>query len=99
MAYFDYNDINLIPRLCIVKSRNECDTSVKFGKHKFLLPVVPANMECVINEELAVRLAKHGYFYIMHRFNTDVVKFAKHMISCDCYVSISVGVVDVIIVL
>ena len=90
--YFDYNDINLIPRLCIVKSRNECDTSVKFGKYKFLLPVVPANMECVIDDDLCIKLAKHKFFYIMHRFNTDVVKFAKKMIAHDCYVSISVGV-------
>jgi GMP reductase len=92
MPYFDYNDINLIPRMCVVKSRNECDTSVQFGKRKFLLPVVPANMECVIDEDLAIKLASHNFFYIMHRFNTNVVQFAKKMITHNCYISISVGV-------
>ena len=89
---FDYNDINLIPRMCVVKSRNECDTSFRFGNLYFRLPVVPANMECVINEELAVKLAQHHYFYIMHRFNVDVVGFCKKMISENLFTSISLGV-------
>ena len=92
MNYFDYNDMNLIPRMCIVKSRNECDTGFRFGYLNFCLPVVPANMECVIDEELCIKLAKNQYFYIMHRFNTDVVKFSKKMIDNGCYISISVGV-------
>jgi len=92
MSYFDYNDINLVPRMCVVKSRNECDTSTSFGKYKFMLPIVPANMECVINEEICMKLAKHNYFYIMHRFNTDIVKFCKNMISHNYFTSISVGV-------
>ena len=55
--YFDYNVMNLIPKMCIVNSRNECDTSTEFGPYKFKLPVVPANMECVINKEIAYNLA------------------------------------------
>jgi GMP reductase len=89
---FDYNNINLIPRRCVVNSRNECDTSIRFGKHKFILPVVPANMECVINEEVALKLAKNNYFYIMHRFNVDLVKFCEKMKDNRCYSSISLGV-------
>ncbi len=88
---FDFNDINLVPRKCIVTSRSECDTSVKLGSFTFNLPIIPANMECVIDEEIADGLAKNGYFYIMHRFgNTDV--FIKKMKDMDNYVSISVGV-------
>ena len=30
---FDYESMNLIPKKCIVNSRSECDTSVKFGPH------------------------------------------------------------------
>ena len=89
---FDFEHMNLEPRMCIVESRSECDTSVQFGKHKFKMPVVPANMECVINKELAVNLAKNGYFYIMHRFDVDIVEFAKYMMLNECYTSISVGV-------
>ena len=58
MRRFDYQDINLIPRLCIVNSRSECDTRVKLGSHVFNMPVVPANMECVINSEIAIKRSK-----------------------------------------
>jgi len=92
--YFDYDDINLIPRKCIVNSRSECDTSVKFGNYTFKLPVVPANMETVINEELSVKLADNGYFYIMHRFGTDNKKFITDMHEKGLIASISVGVND-----
>ena len=74
---FDFEDINLQPQMCIVDSRSECDTSVKFGNHTFKLPVIPANMECVIDENLAEKLASDGYFYIMHRFGVDVIQFIK----------------------
>ena len=29
---FDYEDIQLIPNKCIIKSRSEADTTVTFGK-------------------------------------------------------------------
>ena len=65
-ANFDYNHINLIPKKCIVSSRSECNTSIQFGKYSFKLPVIPANMECVIDENLAEELAKNNYFYIIY---------------------------------
>jgi GMP reductase len=67
---FDFEQINLIPQKCIVESRSECDTSVKLGNFTFKMPVIPANMECVIDHSLALELGKKGYFYIMHRFLT-----------------------------
>ena len=66
---FDYEDIQLIPAKCIVKSRTECDTTVKLGNYTFKLPVVPANMQTIIDEKIAEQLAEKGYFYIMHRFH------------------------------
>ena len=92
MSYFDYEDITLVPNMCIVDSRTECDTSVQLGKNKFKIPVIPANMECVIDEELAVKLAENNYFYIMHRFNIDILYFIKKMKSSSLYSSISIGV-------
>jgi GMP reductase len=89
---FDYANINLAPKMCVVNSRSECDVSTTFGKYTFNLPVMPANMECVINEDLAKKLAKHNYFYVMHRFNIDVVKFCREMITHNYFTSISVGV-------
>lgn len=90
--HFDFQDINLIPRKCIVGSRSECDTSIQLGKRRFLMPVIPANMECVINDEIAIKLASAGYFYVHHRFNTDVIAFSEKMKSLSLPVSISIGV-------
>jgi GMP reductase len=89
---FDFQDINLIPRKCVVDSRNECVTTVKLDKHTFQLPVVPANMECVINDEIAVKLAEAGYFYVHNRFTTDIVAFSKMMKGKGLPISISIGV-------
>lgn len=89
---FDYNDINLLPKFCIVDSRSECDTSILFGGHKFKLPVVPANMQCVIDEALAIKLSQNGYFYILHRFDVDAIKFTSKMKEMNLIASISIGV-------
>lgn len=90
---FDYEDIQLIPAKCIVNSRSECDTSVQLGGHKFRLPVVPANMQTIIDETIATKLAEGGYFYIMHRFHPEKrIAFIKDMQAKGLIASISVGV-------
>ncbi|AJH77731.1 MULTISPECIES: GMP reductase [Heyndrickxia] len=90
---FDYEDIQLIPEKCIVNSRSECDTSVELGGRKFRLPVVPANMQTIIDEKIAVYLAENGYFYIMHRFQPEKrLSFVKEMKERGLYASISTGV-------
>lgn len=89
---FDYDEINLIPRYSVVDSRSECDTSVKIGKHTFKNPVIPANMESVISESVAIELAKNNYFYIMHRFGTDNIEFIRKMKNLKLISSISIGV-------
>ncbi|SCN22770.1 GMP reductase [Clostridium sp. N3C] len=90
---FDYEDIQLIPAKCIVNSRSECDTSVRFGGRTFRLPVVPANMQTIIDEKIAIFLAENGYFYIMHRFKPEKrLDFVKDMQARGLYASISVGV-------
>ncbi len=93
MPVFDYEDIQLVPNKCIVKSRSEIDTRVKFGPMTFNIPVVPANMQTVIDEDLAIWLAQNGYFYIMHRFEeNERVPFVKKMHQLGLFASISVGV-------
>ncbi len=95
MKIFDYEDVQLIPNKCIVESRSECDTTVKFGPKTFKLPVVPANMQTVMNEELAEWFASNDYFYIMHRFDEEGrIPFIKKMQSQNLFASISVGVKD-----
>lgn len=89
---FDFEEINLLPKLCVVDSRSEIDTSITFGGNKFKLPVVPANMQSVIDEAMAIKLAQSGYFYILHRFDIDVIQFISKMKSLNLITSISVGV-------
>ncbi len=90
---FDYEDIQLIPNKCIVTSRSQCDTTVTLGNRTFRLPVVPANMQTVIDETLAVKLAEQNYFYIMHRFQPEKrLAFIKMMKEKNLFSSISIGV-------
>ncbi len=90
---FDYEDVQLIPNKCIVDSRSECDTSVKLGNRTFRLPVVPANMQTIIDEALAEKLAANNYFYIMHRFQPHTrLDFIKHLKEKGLFASISIGV-------
>ncbi|WP_079477214.1 GMP reductase [Halobacillus salinus] len=92
---FDYEDIQLIPAKCIVNSRSECDTTTTLGKHSFKLPVVPANMQTILDENVARFLAEEGYFYIMHRFEPETRKrFINDMKQNELISSISVGVKD-----
>jgi GMP reductase len=89
---FDYNDITLIPEKCTVNSRSECDTKIQLGKYIFNVPIVPANMVAVVNEEIAIKLATNDYFYIMHRFNVNIVQFVLKMKTLKLFSSISIGV-------
>ena len=92
MEIFDYDNILLLPRKCRVESRSECDASVELGGRKFRLPVVPANMKTVVDETICEWLAKSGYFYVMHRFDLDNVKFTQDMHAKGLFASISLGV-------
>jgi GMP reductase len=91
---FDFKNITLSPKKGIVDSRSECDTSLTIGGFKFRLPIVPANMESVVNAHICEILAKNGYFYIYHRFNTNDEKlsFVKDFKEKDLVTSISIGV-------
>ncbi|WHZ32790.1 GMP reductase [Desemzia incerta] len=93
MKIFDYEDVQLIPNKSIVRSRSECDTTVTLGNRTFALPVVPANMQTVIDEELAEKLAADNYFYVMHRFDEESrIPFIEKMHTKGLFASISVGV-------
>jgi GMP reductase len=68
MKNLHYSDIVLKHGKGIVSSRSECDTSISFGNKMFKIPVIPANMTCTIDFNLADWMSRNGYFYILHRF-------------------------------
>ena len=72
-----YDDVCLIPRMSMCESRSECDTSTEFLGFKFKLPIMPANMKSVIDEEWARYFSENGYMYSMHRFDIDIQKFIE----------------------
>lgn len=69
--YLTYQDVLLVPRYSELESRSLADTSVELCGWKFKLPIIPANMEDVIDVEIARYLSQNGYFYIYHRFGTS----------------------------
>ena len=69
--YYSYQDVFLKPRYSPYHSRSNADTSISFGPRCFKIPVVPANMVCAIDTNLARWMSANDYFYIMHRFNVD----------------------------
>ena len=89
-----YDDIDLVAGYFDGSSRSEISTTIDFGNRFFKLPVVPANMACVIDMSLATKLAELGYFYVMHRFNppSETVNWIRKMNERQLNVSISVGV-------
>jgi GMP reductase len=89
---YDYSDIFLYPSMTKVSSRSICDTSVRIGNRKFDLPVIPANMKSLIDEDSCVYFARKNLFYIMHRFDIDVVQFCTNMQRAGLYTSISAGI-------
>lgn len=65
---FSYDNMYLVPKHSSLKSRADANTTIDLCGWKFCLPVVPANMEDVIDRENAFYLSENGYFYIFHRF-------------------------------
>ncbi|KRK50016.1 guanosine 5-monophosphate oxidoreductase [Companilactobacillus kimchii DSM 13961 = JCM 10707] len=55
--------------------------------------MVPANMQTILDEKLAEKLAENDYFYIMHRFEPATrINFIKDMQQKGLFTSISVGI-------
>lgn len=93
-VFLDYDQIFLVPDKTVVASRQECDTSVTFGKIKFDLPVIPANMKSVVDQNTCKYLHDKNLFYIMHRFNMSIYDFVMSCNDNGMYSSVSIGVND-----
>lgn len=90
-----YKSVYMVPKKCIVKSRSECDISVRLGDRIFRNPIIPADMPSVVNFETCKAFAECDMFYVMHRFglsNEDVSLFVKNMNEKYGWSSISIGI-------
>ena len=93
MKALKYSDVCLVPSYSTCKSRSDISTLSMFGPQQFHLPVVPANMKAVINEDIARWMSDYRYFYIMHRFDVDMLKFVQRANEEDWQtISVSIGV-------
>lgn len=92
-----YDNIYLRPNFSTLESRDYACTQVtNFGLvgSWFNLPVIPSNMQDVINPDIAIWLSNNNYFYIMHRFEGMTPKFIRECHDKVNYLSVSVGVKD-----
>lgn len=89
---YDYDDVMLVPQECVIESRSQADTTAELGNQTWQIPIIPANMSTVVDENTCEWLASNNYFYIMHRFNVNNKEFIKRMQSKNLPASISVGV-------
>ena len=87
-----YNDVYLRPKFCVVNSRQECDTNVTLGNFTFAMPVYPANMKSVVDENTCKFFASKNWFYTMHRFGVDPTSFTEDMHKNGFISSISIGI-------
>jgi len=92
--YYNYSDICLVPKLGVVNSRQDVLTTTKFLDRTWNLPIVPANMKCVIDFKIAEELENNGNFYILHRFYEydEILKWAFDKKDESFYLSLSIGV-------
>jgi GMP reductase len=87
-----YSRVQLVPRYSELQSRSKADLSVEFLGRKYRAPWVPANMDSVINEEIAYWLSENDYFYIHHRFGNTQAFVERATRENWKLISISVGV-------
>lgn len=93
---FSYDDITLLPKYSELPTRADADTSIELFGKKWILPVVPANMQDVMSWEIASKLDRLDQFYIMHRFGNSNSDFIDnwHIDNGFDYLSVSLGVND-----
>lgn len=95
----NYSDVILVPKYSQARTRSAYNTKVELkNQHKsfeFSLPIVPANMVCCINTNIAVDLDANNCFYVLHRFYPSYIEYfnaIKSIASTVNVLSISVGV-------
>jgi GMP reductase len=86
-----YSNVYLSPNYSELSSRSLARTNVNFLGREWKAPWIPANMETVINVDIAKQLSEEGFFYIYHRFKDGTYDFVKQAQGWKT-ISISIGV-------
>ena len=93
---FSFDDICLVPQYNNIMSRTTPSLETWLTKNsKVMQPLIPANMDTVISEELADVLIKNGSLPIFHRFaniETQLEWVKKY--GNNCFVSCGVNNID-----
>ncbi len=94
MNNLNYSDVTLIPNRCIVSSRSQCDPSTVFLGRKFDLPVIPANMPSVVDDNIAAQCIRNNIPYIFPRYKPSWrgIDTIINLNALGGLVSISVGI-------
>lgn len=91
---YTFDDVTLVPNFGN-ESREEGTVETALGEHKYLIPLISANMDTITGAEMAVAMAKLGGLGILHRFigvEENVVAFKKVKASLGTpVVGVSVG--------
>lgn len=96
-----FDDVLIKPQYSEIRSRSEIDLSVNLSKgFNFNIPIFPANMKTIVNEQVAEEFYKLGGICLLHRFSSlkDQLQIltnlrGKYKDVFD-YIGVSVGVQD-----
>src|SRR6185312_2231102 len=77
-----FDDVLLLPKTSILKSRSEADLKVNFLGFDIDLPVMSANMESITDIEMALEMYSNGGVGVLNRF----IPFEKQIDFCKNYI-------------
>lgn len=79
-----FDDVNIVPGFSDIDSRDKVDLSSTIVPNcTMTLPVIAANMDTIVNENMARTMLNHGAQACLHRFQSieDTVKMFKNSFS------------------
>ena len=91
--HYTYDDVALVPQFNNILSRTEPDLSSWITKNTTVgMPLIPSNMDTVINKDLAKVIIDNGGCPIFHRFCSleEQIDFVKTFEN-KCFVSIGMN--------
>lgn len=90
-----FDDVLLVPKKTHIESRSHVDLSSHLTpKIKLKIPLIPSNMDTVVESKMAIAVAKEGSLGIIHRFLTieQEVEEVKKVRKEGCKVGAAIGI-------